>query len=45
MGQKVIRGYTNTSGGRVHWEATPEGITDFGFNIFVRIKKILRHFK
>jgi len=45
MGQKVIRGYTNTPGGRVHWKATPEGITDLGFNFFVRIKKVLRRLK
>ena len=34
----MIKGWTNTPEGRVHWEKE-KGVVDFGFNVYVFTKK------
>ncbi len=44
MAQRIIKGYTNTPTGRVHWvKEDDDGVVDFGFNTYIFIKKAINN--
>ena len=40
-GARITGGYRNTESGREHYKVDEKGVVDFGFSIYVLIRRIL----